>query len=107
MTRAITETVKLYRFEPGTEDVHGNHPGGFADPVEVGIWRFSPGTASDPFTPGHTRTVTQPTIFGPTPMGPRDEVEVRGIRYPVDGDHLEWRSGRVHGYEIPLRRIDG
>lgn len=107
MTRTITETVQLSRFVGGAEDAYGNPVEGYADPVSVGIWRFSPGTSTDPVLAGHDRTITQPVIYGPTPMGPRDRVEVRGLVYEVDGDHPEWVNDTVRGYEIPLRRVDG
>lgn len=106
--RRITEYVSLERYTPGVEDSHGNSTAGYADPVEVGIWRFSPGGSQEPVTAGHTRVITEPEIYFPGPqLGAQDRVTVRGVLYEVDGEQPEWVNDEFTGCVARLKEVSG
>lgn len=111
MGRAISETVQHEVYSPGPDNAHGNEGGGWAPPVEVGIYAFDPGGSVEPLIPGHDRVVTTPTVYAPITVlfGDRDRVTVRGVRYEVDGDSRDWvhPDGSQAGTVTNLRRVDG
>lgn len=106
--RKITENVSLERYVPGVEDAHGNTVPGYEDAVEVGIWRFNPGGSQEPFTAGHTRSISDPEIYFPGPQfGAQDRVTVRGVAYEVDGEQPEWINGDFTGCVTRLKNVEG
>lgn len=110
--RRISETVQHEVFQPDAEDAHGNPVEDWADPVDLGIYAFNPGTTSEPFLPGHDRVVTQPAIYVPegATIGPRDKITVRGVTYDVDGVTLDFRNpydSSMDGLQVNLRGTDG
>lgn len=110
--RRISETVQHSTFQGGAEDAYGNPIEGWADPVDLGIYAFNPGTTTEPFLPGHDRVVTNPAIFVPTGtvIGARDRITVRGVPYEVDGVALDYRNpfdGSFDGVQVNLRLVEG
>lgn len=106
--RRITETVEWEAYSEGESDAHGNAEPSWADPVEVGIWRFNPGGSQEPVTAGHTRVITEPEIYFPGPQfGAQDRVTVRGITYEVDGEQPQWVHDSFSGCVTRLRRVEG
>ena len=106
--RTITETILWHARVDGPDDSHGNPTATWADPAELGIWRFAPGGSSEPRIPGQDRVITEPTIYLPSNnIGPDDEVTVRSRRYAVEGGPADWVNGSFTGFVIGLRRVDG
>lgn len=107
----VSEEVQHESFVPGAVDEQGNESDSWADPVPRWVIGFDPGGTSEPFTPGHNRVITEPTIYAPPDVvfNPRDRVTVRGRLYEVVGDTAEWRhpNGWVPGNVIELNRVDG
>jgi hypothetical protein len=110
MNRRISETVQHLPFVEGAEDAHGNPAETWADPVDVGIYAFDPGSSSEP-RDGQDRVIVAPTIYMPDDVvfGSRDRVVVRGKTYEVDGETREWRhpSFPFRGNVATLRRVEG
>lgn len=92
--RRLSETVQVESYIAGAEDSHGNEIDAWSPPVDVLIYAFNPGVTDEPPMPGHDRTVTTPTIYVPSAviLHPRDRVTVRGKRFDVDGDTLDFRN---------------
>lgn len=106
-----SETVAYAAFQSGTEDAHGNPVESWADPVDVDVLAFDPGSTSEPRLPGQDRVVIEPTLYVPTDvvMGSRDRVTARGLLYEVDGATREWSHPELSpsGNVITLRRVEG
>ena len=112
MMRRISEFVQREAFIPGAEDAHGNEVESWADPVDVGIYAFNPGTTAEPFLPGHDRVVTEPAIYAPTGtvFHPRDRVTVRGVLHEVDGVVRDFRNPydtSMDGVQVGLKAVTG
>lgn len=105
MAREISEYVDHEVFVAGAEDDHGNAVESWLPGVAVGIFRFDPGSASEPREAGRDRVIVQPSIFHPvgTGIGARDRVVARGERFDVEGGTREWPQGNV----TTLRKVDG
>lgn len=112
MFRVISEVVGHQGFVSGAVDSHGNPVESWADPVEVGVYAFDPGSTSEPRNPGADRVIVEPTLYLPDAVvfGARDRVTARGLLYEVDGVTREW----VHPTDTTrranvatLRRVEG
>lgn len=102
--REITETVQYEAPIDGATDAHGNKIEQWAEAVPVGIYRFDPGSTSEP-REGQRRVIVEPTIYLPPDvvLAAAGRVTVRGKRYQIKGDTREWPIGDV----VTLRRVDG
>lgn len=110
--RYISETVKHEKYNGIVKDSRGNEVESWASPVDLGIYAFNPGGTSEPFTPGHDRVVTKPSIYVPSGavVGAHDKITVRGKPYTVDGDMLDFRNpygGEMDGLTIQLEAVTG
>ena len=110
--RRISETVQRRAFQAGAEDAYGNPVESWADPVDVGIYAFNPGTTSEPFLPGHDRVITLPAIYAPpgTVFATRDKVTARGVLYDVEGVVLDYRNpfdSSMDGVQVNLKAVAG
>lgn len=111
--RRISESVLHEKFTGVTQDAKGNDVPSWGAAVDLGIYAFNPGGTSEPFTSGHdTRVVTVPSIYVPSgaQVGARDRVTVRGKRFEVDGDALDFRNPygvEMDGIEVKLRAVVG
>jgi hypothetical protein len=109
--RRISETVQRKVHSFGTKDAHGNKADVWANPVDVGVYAFDPGTTTEPRLPGQQRVITTPTLYFPTGtvFAPKDRVIARGKEYEVDGETEEWRhpNGVDEGNVVALRRVTG
>ena len=109
--RVISETVQRHPSTSGAEDTHGNPVRAWGTPVDVGVYAFDPGSASEPREPGADRVIVSPTIYTPPDavFGADDRVTARGILYDVEGITREWRhpDGTSKGNVITLRRVEG
>lgn len=108
--RNLSETVQVESYVAGVEDAHGNETDSWSTPVDVLVYAFNPGVTDEPAMPGHDRTVTTPTIYVPSTviLHPRDRVTVRGKRYEVDGDTLDFRNpfdASMDGNSINLKAV--
>lgn len=103
----ISEITQLERYNGTTTDPKGNDVESWASPVDLGIYAFNPGGTSEPFTEGHqARVVSVPCIYTPRTalVGARDRITVRGKRYEVDGDPLDFRN--PYGSEMDCLQIN-
>jgi hypothetical protein len=111
MARTTSETVQRKVHSLGTADSHGNKANVWANPVDVAVYAFDPGTTTEPRLPGQQRVITTPTLYFPdgTVFAPQDRVIARGKEYEVDGETEEWRhpNGQVRGNVVALRRVTG
>ena len=110
--RRISETVQHSTFQGGAEDAYGNPIDGWADPVDLGIYAFNPGTTTEPFLPGHDRVITQPAMYVPegAHINSRDRITVRGDVYEVDGVVLDYRNpydSSMDGIQVNLKAVTG
>lgn len=111
--RYISETVQHYKYEGLGKDARGNEIEKWATTAtDLGIYAFNPGTTSEPFTAGHDRVITTPSIYVPsgTVVGAHDKITVRGKEYTVDGDMRDYRNpyGAVmDGIVIELKAVTG
>lgn len=110
--RYISEIVQHRKYNGTTTDSRGNEVESWADPVDLGIYAFNPGGTSEPFTPGHDRVVSTPSMYVPlgTVVGAHDKVTVRGKAYEVDGEVLDFRNpygSLMDGLVIELKAVDG
>lgn len=115
--RYISETVQHEVFTGTSRDAHGNTVETWADAVSLGIYAFNPGTSSETSgssaASGHeARTVTTPSIYLPSTasVSARDRITVRGKRFEVDGEPLDFRNpygGEMNGKSISLKAVDG
>jgi hypothetical protein len=110
--RYISEYVKHERYNGTVTDPRGNQVESWASAVDLGIYAFNPGGTSEPFTPGHDRVVTKPTIYVPSGAVVRahDKITVRGKPYTVDGDTLDFRNPYepgMDGLAIQLEAVTG
>lgn len=108
---SISETVQYQAPIVGAKNAHGNTTKTWADPVDVGVWAFDPGSSSEPREPGHDRVITDPTLYFPPEiaLAADGRVTARGLLYEIDGETREWRhpSGRFTGNVVTLRRVTG
>ena len=106
------ETVTIHPYVACGEDIYGK--------TAVGLWDAlaRPGCAVAPRVEveevGNNRSmiVNGFEVYDTydTPVGPHDELTVRGIRCKVDGEIARWRNpftGRQFGAVITVRRVDG
>lgn len=107
--RDITETVQYEAPDDTATDAHGNPRTEWADPVDVGIFEFDPGSTSEP-REGQNRVIVEPTLYLPPDvvLAPAGRVTARGRLYQVEGETREWRRrGEPIGNVATLRRVDG
>lgn len=110
--RRISETVQHQKYTGTGNDARGNEVETWGTAVDLGIYAFNPGGTSEPFTPGHDRVVSTPTIYVPsgTVVGAHDKITVRGKEYTVDGDMLDFRNpygSEMNGIAIGLKAVTG
>lgn len=110
--RYVSEYVQHQRYEGSGEDERGNESEAWGDPERLGIYAFNPGTTSEPFTPGHDRIITVPTIYVPSGevVSEHDKITVRGTLYTVEGDPLDLRnpySSEMDGIVVNLKVVKG
>lgn len=105
------ETVTVKRHIVGAEDDYGNATDAWADPVELKIIAFDPGSSSDPRSPGMERVVVDPTLYVPfgSEIKDRDKIIVRGVEFIANGNENDWKHPGlgVMGGVVSLRRVDG
>lgn len=111
LTRRISEEVTRYPLQRGGEDAQGNPIVTHGPGETIGIYVFDPGSSTEPRISGRDAVVTEPKLFLPygSPFGAGDQCEVRGARYNVEGEPLQWRHPR-DGPKcdvVSLRRVDG
>ena len=103
--------VQHVRYVADGVDEMGDPVEGYADPVPVGVWFFDPGGSDEPVIPGHDRTVTSPTLYGPygLPFRAKDKCVVDGVTYMVDGHARPWifPGSGVHGSVVKLEFVEG
>jgi hypothetical protein len=107
--REITEYVQYEAPEAGTTDAHGNATTAWADPIDVGIFEFDPGSTAEP-REGQSRVIVEPTLYLPpgAVLAPAGRVTARGNKYQVEGETRQWhRHGEPIGNVATLRRVDG
>lgn len=110
--RHISEYVQHEAFIPGAVDAHGNEVEDWLPAVELGIYAYNPGGTSEPLVPGHDRVITVPTIYVPSDavVGAHDLVTVRGKKFEIDGDSLDFRNpydAGMNGLAIDLKAVTG
>lgn len=110
--RYISETVLHQKYNGTTTDPRGNEVESWSAATDLGIYAFNPGGTSEPFTPGHDRVVTEPTIYVPsgTVVGAHDKITARGKTYLVDGETLSYRNpygSGMDGNVVQLKAVDG
>ena len=110
--RYISETVQHQKYNGTTKDARNNEVESWAAATNLGIYAFNPGGTSEPFTPGHDRVVTTPTIYCPpgTVVGAHDKITVRGKPFKVDGDPLDFRNpydSLMGNVTIKLKAVTG
>jgi len=81
----------------------------FAEPETITGAGFAPQTTQEPRDGTQVRVVTEALLYvdGVT-VGPYDELEVRGVRYAVEGEPGGWVNpftGWASGTELRLRRV--
>lgn len=107
------ETVIHHRFLGLVRNAHGKTVPSFAEPVDVFGVGVAPGAGAEPAQGMSYRVVGKMTIYTPSGViiGPQDEIEVRGVRYGVDGDASgAWNNpytGSSFGSAVALKRVTG
>lgn len=89
-----------YKWQPGTgQDTHGNDRGQLSEtPIPRMAIAFYPHNSQEPVSADTvTRYVTELFVLVKNPelFGEQDEIEIRGVRFQVDGDESagDWRDG--------------
>lgn len=112
--RHISEFVLYEAFAPGAKDGHGNETETWAPAVRLGIYAYNPGTTDEPFTPGHARVITNPTIYVPSTvrLTPRGRITLDAEEESLDivGETLPYRNpydSSMNGNVVNLKRVSG
>ena len=108
------ETVVIHPYvEDGGRDDYNNPAPGWGDDIPRHFCAVSPRVEEED-KGGHNRTVivegydVYDTVD--SPVGPYDEVTVRGVRYAVDGQVARWRNpftAGPSGCMFKLKRVEG
>lgn len=107
------ETVTLHPYlEDAGVDRYGNPVPGFGDDVERTNCAVAPRVEREAEEPHRTMVVDGFVIYDTfdSPVGPYDELTVRGDRYVVDGEIARWRNpftAASPGCEITVKRVEG
>lgn len=106
------ETVILHPYLPGEEDIYGNLTDGFGEDVERPGCAIAPRVQEEDAGGNRSMVAYGFEVYDTydTPVGPHDELTVRGVRCKVDGEIARWRNpftGRQFGAVITARRVDG
>ena len=106
------ETVTIHPYVAGGEDIYGNPAVGFGDDVERPGCAVAPRVEVEEVGNNRSMIVNGFEVYDTydTPVGPHDELTVRGVRCKVDGEIARWRSpytGREAGAVITVRRVGG
>lgn len=81
----------------------------FAEPETITGAGFAPQTTQEPRDGTQVRVVTEALLYvDGVAIGPHDELEVRGVRYAVEGEPGGWVNpftGWSPGTEVRLRKV--
>lgn len=107
------ETVIVHPYREDGTDSYGNPVAGFGDDVPRPYCAVAPRVeVEDGDGLNRTKVVEGFDVYDTfdSPVGPYDEVTVRGVRYAVDGEVARWRNPFVSGPDgcmFKLKRVEG
>lgn len=107
------ETVIVHPYREDGTDSYGNPVAGFGDDVPRPYCAVAPRVeVEDGDGLNRTMVVEGFDVYDTfdSPVGPYDEVTVRGVRYAVDGEVARWRNPFVSGPDgcmFKLKRVEG
>lgn len=107
------ETITVHRAVVGRNRL-GQTTTTYVDETPAAPCAFAPESTQEPRDGTEIRVVSTAKLYLPptiAPLGPADEVSVRGHRYAVEGDDsgelwINPFSGWTPGSEVKLRRVD-
>lgn len=112
MRHPAGETVTIHPYlADGTND-YGNPAEGFGGPIERTNCAVAPRVEAEEIGNNRSMIVNGFDVYDTfdSPVGPHDELTVRGVRCVVDGEIARWRNpftGDSPGCVITVRRVEG
>lgn len=106
------ETVTIHPFTSDGRDAYGNPVEGFGDDIERPNCAIAPDSEVQEDGHGRQKIVSHITVYDAfdAPVGPHDEVTIRGERYVVDGEVERWADpfrGNRPGCAYRVKKVEG
>lgn len=106
------ETIIVHPYVEGAEDANGNAVVSWGEPIARAHVAVAPHMVEKTDNGVRSMVVSGYDLYDTTdtPIGPRDQIMVRGDRYVIDGEIERWHNpftGRDHGSKITVKRVSG
>jgi hypothetical protein len=106
------ETILIHPYVEGDYDPNGNPVVSWGEPVERDHVAVAPHMVEKEDNGQRSMVVSGYDLYDTfdAPIGPRDQITVRGDRYEIDGEVERWRNpytGVDRGSKIIVKRVSG
>lgn len=112
MRHPFGETVTIHPMTQDGTDPYGNPVRGFGEPIDRTNCAVSPRVEAEEIGNNRSMVIDGFNVYDSVdcPVGPHDEVTIRGLRHKVDGEVAKWfdpLTGKQFGAVYAVKRVDG